>query len=72
MVPADFFIVTNGDQLCDVRTTSHVCKPINDLRWSPVASTSDRRFSHLYTGRKIYGPLNDSTEFNCHFIMVYV
>jgi len=46
--------------------------PLTDLRRSPVASTSDRRFSHLYTGRKIYGPLNDSTEFNCHFIiMVY-
>ena len=29
------------------------------------------RFFRLYPGRKIYGPLNDSTEFNCHVAGYY-
>lgn len=63
-----------------VTRTSHVCKPINGFKAVPSRfvlnpilslSLSLERFFRLYPGRKIYGPLNDSTEFNCHVAGYY-
>lgn len=51
--------------------------PLTDLRRclrdssSTLSSLSLERFFRLYPGRKIYGPLNDSTEFNCHVAGYY-
>lgn len=53
--------------------------PLTDLRRCLRDSSSTlsslslslERFFRLYPGRKIYGPLNDSTEFNCHVAGYY-
>lgn len=67
----------SGGRSGGVTRTSHVCKPINGFKAVPQRPGSSQpfstssRFFRLYPGRKIYGPLNDSTEFNCHVAGYY-
>ena len=58
-------LLTFVNSLTDLRR----CREDQALRFNPSSSAGS--FLRSYPGRKIYGPLNGSTEFNCHVAGYY-